>query len=275
MAHEELRISGESRGRTTENATKGRQPSTLHFVKVAVNRSRTHFPVRDARDDRLIRAHVMNNYLQQKLLSSKPRYTSPAVAKLSDHLTQFRLSSRGKKKGSRRGSKEVISDERTLMSMSATTKTRTIMPKDPRSFADVVSARSLANRILYNFPSPINISTPGMPALVEYYYRSFWDNSLACNPEGMWMSVAVSDPAMFHATLCVVALHKFQTRGGPQASSYFWHRGEAIRLISQNLADPEQATSDATIGAVALLSAADNSVSISILIDKGREIWGL
>lgn len=36
--------------------------------------------------------------------------------------------------------------------------------------------------------------------------------------------------------------------------------GEAIRLISHNLADPGQATSDATIGAVAILSASDNSV---------------
>ena len=79
------------------------------------------------------------------------------------------------------------------------------------------------------------------------------------------MSVAISDPAMFHATLCLVALHKVQTRGGPpQSKSYFWHRGEAMRLISQNLADPEKATSDATIGAVSILSASDNSVSRSI-----------
>ena len=74
------------------------------------------------------------------------------------------------------------------------------------------------------------------------------------------MSVAISDPAMSHATLCLVALQKAQTCRGPQANAYFWHPGEAIRLICHNLADPGQATSDATIGAVAILSASDNGV---------------
>ena len=275
MAHEEHRISGEPRGQTKKKARKGRQPSTLHFVKVAVTRSRAHFPVRDAQEERFIRAHVMKDFLQQKLKSSKPRSTPPAVSKLSDHLIQFRLVSRVKQKGSSHGTKKVISDKGTLTSISTPTKMREIMPKGPQSLHDVVSAWSLANSIQCNYPSPINVSTPGTLALVEYYYHSFWDNSLACNPEGIWMSVAISDPVIFHATLCLVALHKSQTRGGPQTSSYFWHRGEAMRLISQNLADPGQATSNATIGAVAILSASDNSVSPSILMDGGPGIRGL
>ena len=272
MAREERRISGESRRRTTKKARKGRQTPTLHFVKVSVTRSRAHFPVRDAQEERSVRAHVMNDYLRQKKLkSSKPRSTSSAVSKLSDHLIQFHLLSQGKQKGSRRGTKEVISDERT----SAPTKMRPIMSKDPQGLRDVVSARSLTNSVLGDYPSPINISTPGVSALLEYYHHSFWENSLAVNPEGIWMSVAISDPVMFHATLCRVALHKSQTRGGPSASSYFWHRGEAMRLISHNLADPRHAMSDATIGAVAILSSADNSVSLSILMDKGSGIRGL
>ena len=271
MAHEEHRISGEPRGQTKKKARKGRQSSMLHFVKVAVTRSRAHFPVRDAQEERFIRAHVMKDYLQQKLKSSKPRSTPPAVSKLSDHLTQFRLTSRGKQKGSRHGTK-VTSDEGALTSISAPTTVRAIMPKDSQSLRDVVSAWSLANSVQCNFPSSINVSTPGTLALVEYYYHSFWENSLAVNPEGIWMSVAISDPVIFHATLCRVALHKFQTRGGPQASSYFWHRGEAMRLISQNLADPGQATSDATIGAVAILSSSDNSVSPSILIRRSHTV---
>ena len=134
------------------------------------------------------------------------------------------------------------------------------MLKDRQGLRDVVSPGSLANSILCDFPSPINTSPPGTLALLEYYYHSFWDNSLAVNPEGKWMSIAISDPAMFHATLCLVALHKAQTCRGPQANAYFLPRGEAVRLISHNLADPGQTTSDATIGAVAILSASDNSV---------------
>ena len=263
MANEEHRISGEPRGQTKMKTRKERQSLALHFVQVAVTRSRAHYPVRDAQEENSIRAHVMKDNLQQKLKSSKPRSTSPAVAKLSDHLIQFRLLS-GKQKGSHRGTKEAISDKRS----SPPSKMRAIMPKDPQILHDVVSAGSLADRILCDFPSPIN-STPGTSALLEYYHHSFWDNSLAVNPEGIWMSVAIADPAMFHATLCLVALHKFQTRGMPQASSYFWHRGEAMRLISQSLADPGQAISDATIGAVSILSASDNSVSRPILVDRG------
>lgn len=260
MAPAKDRISDDTRGQTTKKAKRG---STLRFVNVAVTRSKAHFPLRDPQEDRFIRAHVMNDYLQQKLKSSEPRNVSSDVPKLSDHLIRFRLHSEGKKRRSGRRDEEVISDERT----SALTKMRAIVPKEDQTLRDVVSARSLVSSILCNFPSPIS-STPGTSTLLEYYHHSFWENSLAVNPEGMWMSVAISDPAVFHATLCLVALHKSQTRGGLQASSYFWHRGEAMRLISQNLADPAQATSDATIGAVAILSTADNCVSLSVWRDR-------
>lgn len=267
MAHEARRISGESRDQTKKNARKGRQPPTLHFVKVAVSHSRPHFPVRDAREGRCIRAHVMKHYLQQKLKSSKPRSTSSAVSTLSDHVIQFRLVSQGEPKASRRGTKEVISDERT----STPKRTRAIVPKDHQTSRDVVSAGSLAKSVLCSFPSSTN-SMAGTSALIEYYHHGFWENSIAVNPEGTMMPMALSDPVILHATLCRVALHKLQTRGGPLTSSYFWHRGEAMRLISQNLGNPGQATSDTTIGAVAILSNADNSVSLSYSMDKDSRI---
>ena len=247
-----------------EKAIDERQASKLHFINLVVTPSGAHLPVRKAEEDRSIRAHVMKDYLQQKGKSSKPSNASPAASKLSDHLIQFRLPTRDKRKGSRRGAKEVLLDERTSTLSSKSIRKRPIMSKEHESLCEVVLAKSLASDIFCCIPSPINTSTPGTLALMEYYHTSYWDNSLAVNPEGKWMSVAISDPAMFHATLCLVALHKVQTRGEPpQSNSYFWHRGEAMRLISQNLADPEIATSDATIGAVSILSASDNSVSLS------------
>ena len=246
-----------------EKTRDGRQASKLHFVNVVVSPSGSHLPVRKAAEDRSIRAHVMKDYLQQKGKPSKPGKASLAASKLSDHLIQFRLPMRDKRKVSRRGAKEVLLDERTSASSSTSTKMRLIMSEEHKSLREVVSAKSLGSNKFCSIPSPIDTSTPGTLALMEYYHTSYWDNSLAVNPEGKWMSVAISDPAMFHATLCIVALHKVQTRGGPpQSNSYFWHRGEAMRLISQNLADPETATSDATIGAVSILSASDNSVSL-------------
>ena len=267
MAHREQRIPGKPRDQTTEQAREGRQPTDLHFVTVAVNPLRGHFPVRKAEDERSIRAHVMRDYRRQKKRAVEPIHSSPADSKLSDHLIQFRVPLRGKRKVSRRGTNEASLDEYTSTSASSPRKTRALMPKDQQqSLRKVVLSRSIVHNALYNNLSPFNTSTPEASALLHYYYHSYWDNSLAVNPEGQWMCVAASDPAMFHATLCIVALHKAQTRGGgPQANSYFWHRGEAMRLISQNLTDPTEAISDATIGAVAVLSASDNSVSLYLL----------
>ena len=258
-----------------EDSRQRKQPSTLHFVNVAVTPLRAHFPVRDVKDERSIRAHVMKDYLQQKLKPSKPRDTPHAVPKLSDHLTQFRLSVPGGKKRSGPAAKKARSEEHAPRSVAAPLKMRPIIPKDAQNLHETVLARPLADDVLFNIPSPISTSTPGTSALLEYYHTSYWDNSVAVNPEGKWISVAISDAAMLHATLCLVALHKFQTRGEPLANSYFWHRGEAMRLIARNLADPEQATSDATVGAVAVLSASDNSVSLSALTSPLTVAWGL
>ena len=261
---------GVPRGQTSEQAKKRMQLSSFYFVNVAVTPSRADVPVRDAKKERSIRAHVMKDYLQKNLRRPKLNITSPDVSKLSDHLIQFPLPSRAKQQRSRRRGKEVDPDVRASTSTSRPTKMRAIIPKDHHGFRDAVSARSLANNLLCKFPSTINTSTPETLTLLEYYYHSFWDNSLAVNPEGQWMSTAVSDPAMFHATLCLVALHKAQTSGEPPAKSYLWHRGEAMHLISQNLADLGQATSDATIGAVAIMSASDNSVSLFPLCSPMR-----
>ena len=246
---------------TSKKARKRRQDSKFYFVNVAVTPSRAHVPVRDAQKERCIRAHVMKDYLQKNLGPPKPSITSPDISQLSERLIQFSLPSRKTQQQSRRRSKKVDSNESALTSASAPKRMRALIPKFQQSLPEVALAKSLANNLLCKFPSTINTSTPGTMTLLEYYYHSFWDNSLAANPEGQWMSTAISDPVMFYATLCLVALHKTQASDGPQASSYLWHRGEAIHRISQNLADPRQATSDATIGAVAILSASDNSVS--------------
>ena len=95
------------------------------------------------------------------------------------------------------------------------------MPKARQNLCEGVFARSLVNDILYNVHSPIETTTPGTLDLLEFYHTSFWDNSSAVNPEGQWQSVALSDPAVLHETLCLVAQHKTQTWGGLEAKSYF------------------------------------------------------
>ena len=249
-----------------EGVGQSKQPLTLEFINVIKTPTRAHLSVQTAEEARRIRAHVMKDYLQQRKRSSESRIKSPAASNLSDHLTRFRLSSAQDRKQPRSGAKEITPSEHSSTSESALKEMRALMPRDHQSLHEVVLARSLANNVSYKIPSPIDVSTPGTLALLEYYHTSFWDNSIAVNPEGKWMSVAISDSALLHALLCLVALHKFQTLGEPHSDSYFWHRGEAMRLVSKNLADPDFATSDANITAVSILSSSDNSVSIPIFL---------
>lgn len=209
-------------------------------------------------DERVIKTHVTRSNVRQSSNSGNPRSTPPSPVKISDHLNRFRLAARKGPKRVRR-SKRVNSDR--LDSTTGTPQRRPILPKDPQILSQITLAGSLADHRLACHPLPIDISTPGTLSLLEYYHTSFWDNSIANNPEGKWMTVATRHPALLHATLCVVALHKVQIHGRVHAPLYLWHRGEAIRLISQKLANHGHATSDATLAAVATLSSADNSVS--------------
>lgn len=104
---------------------------------------------------------------------------------------------------------------------------------------------------------PLDISKPDI-LLLEYYHSSFWANSYACNPEGRWMSVAWTDPAIIHATLCLVIIHRRDCLSIDISRDYFKHRGHAMKSIAGRLSDPKEAISDATIGAVAILSSSDH-----------------
>ena len=262
MAREKHTVSDSAGGQTAQKARKPIEPSKLHFVNVAVRPSRAQFPVREAGADSTIRAHVMKDYLQQKRNPSRSHTTSQAAPKLSDHMTRFRLPEAPDENNFRRRTKKAKFNEGTKKLSPRSPKSRIIMPKDRENLQDDDLVKSLANFVPFVIPSPIDLSVLDTSSLLEYYHTSYWDNSLAVNPEGKWIAVAISDAAMLHATLCLVALHRCQTHEEPLGNSYFWHRGEAIRLVSRSLADPEQATSDATVGAVAVLSASDNSVSL-------------
>lgn len=89
---------------------------------------------------------------------------------------------------------------------------------------------------------------------------SYWTNSLAINPDGTWLSIAASDPGLFHAQLSLVAQHEAMSRGTPFPEKYYYHRGMAISIVTSRLVHPVEAISDQTIGAVALLANSDVSM---------------
>ncbi|KAG8525259.1 uncharacterized protein KY384_008903 [Bacidia gigantensis] len=243
------------------NTQSNGQSLTLQFVNVALTSSPALTATRTPEEGRRIRAHVMKDYLQQRAKSSNTRKSPPASSSLSDHLGRFRLPSLHVPKQSRH--RKTVHSSRGHVIAPAPAKAER---QPTNSNKDEVSCKAglatpLGNNAILGMSTPIDVSRAGTSTLLEYYHTSYWDNSLAVNPEGQFMSIAITDPALLHATLYLVALHKLQTRRETQASPYLWHRGEAMRLVSNKLCDPETAISDATLGAVALLSAVDNSMT--------------
>ena len=90
-------------------------------------------------------------------------------------------------------------------------------------------------------------------------YTTYWTNSLANNPTGVYLSFAATDPAMLHATLSLMSQHEAFMRREPPSRPFYFHRGEAIRIITERIGNDMEAVSEATIGAVAVLSVTDVS----------------
>src|SRR5258705_8183850 len=81
---------------------------------------------------------------------------------------------------------------------------------------------------------------------------SYTINSFALNPEGTWISFSFKDPALLHATLCVVALHRdLLTHREPSADSLI-HKGQAIHAINSRLLSGQPST-DENLAIVAVL----------------------
>lgn len=118
----------------------------------------------------------------------------------------------------------------------------------------------------------INLSESETLDLLQYYHVSFSANSHACNPEGRWLATAIMDAAMLHATLSLVAIHRRDKFSSNLSKLYFEHRGEAMKIIGHRLTEADQAISDATIGAVALLSSSDNHFDWSSEVQSQHSI---
>jgi len=81
------------------------------------------------------------------------------------------------------------------------------------------------------------------------------------NPKNGWLGCALTDPALFHATLLISSVHLALLHEDSMGAEVFFHKGETIRFVNDRLGDPDQGASDATIGAVACLTVIEVSSS--------------
>lgn len=104
----------------------------------------------------------------------------------------------------------------------------------------------------------IDASSRETRALIDYYLHSYWTNSLAVNPRGEWTIMTLADPAMVHAKLSLVALHRADRGQGGLSPEHIYHRGQAFSLITKRLADRSAEISESSIGSIALLVSLDD-----------------
>jgi hypothetical protein len=71
---------------------------------------------------------------------------------------------------------------------------------------------------------------------------------------GSWITLALTDSALLHATLSNVAWKLDTLRGLKESPECFLQQGQAIKLINERLHDTAQGISDTVIGAVATLA---------------------
>ena len=81
----------------------------------------------------------------------------------------------------------------------------------------------------------------------------FITNAFAINYDDAWKPFSTTDPALLHATLCLVAQHEDLIRGVEDSSENLFHKGEVMRLMNSRLLDGRYKVTDADVTSVALL----------------------
>lgn len=110
---------------------------------------------------------------------------------------------------------------------------------------------------MYIYPAqPWHAAASDMRYLLELQTdtTAFTMNSVAVNPEGSWFSFALTDAALLHATLSLVAYHYDITHGRNGSLDCLYQKGEAIKKMNQRLGNSHQQFRDTAIATVSLFA---------------------
>ena len=84
-------------------------------------------------------------------------------------------------------------------------------------------------------------------------------NAFAFYSKEKLFKYAAADSAWLHATLALIALHYDLRLGNGVSRECMFHRGEALRIVTERLQESHKDVSDHTIGAIASLANFDVS----------------
>ncbi|KAK3321946.1 hypothetical protein B0H66DRAFT_184537 [Apodospora peruviana] len=97
-------------------------------------------------------------------------------------------------------------------------------------------------------------------------YRIFSRTAIPKNPDSACLGIVLSQAGVFRAGLLMTALHySWLSPNGSLANTdmeetYLYHKLEAMRLINEQIADPELCTTDECIGLIAALAMAESGM---------------
>ena len=108
---------------------------------------------------------------------------------------------------------------------------------------DAAAIQHPASSLLTNLPKLVN------------HFRTHLQEPVRKDSRHSTFTMAISDPATLNTVLVLAANHWIIIGGqrNVMKSQLYQHKMETIRIVNERLGDPELATSDGTIGAVACL----------------------
>ena len=85
---------------------------------------------------------------------------------------------------------------------------------------------------------------------------SMWETSSCTHycTNADWLARAIPNPALFHVTIYISAIHSDGLQGLRGTSESLSYKAEAMRAIMESLKDPQRAVADETIAAILLLT---------------------
>jgi hypothetical protein len=81
----------------------------------------------------------------------------------------------------------------------------------------------------------------------------FTVNTFAIDYDDTWKKFSISDSAILHATLSLVAQHEDILRGVKDSINNLFHKGQAMKFINSRLGQDAECVSDGNITSVAIL----------------------
>ncbi|KAL2060718.1 hypothetical protein VTL71DRAFT_9359 [Oculimacula yallundae] len=192
-------------------------------------------PTQDVSTRHKVRAHVMRDFQRKKHKNAKPNKSNKRPI-LPNHDASFQSSTF---EGTEEADSKLPPNEQATQIQETTVLAR--LP-DPQ----VIGMLEPFNVL------PIS-GSPRLQLLVHHYNTYLINTLIPVNPKDKWFNYALTDPAMFHATIMHAAMHQRVVNGGTDHGEQVQLKRDTIKMVTQRLEDPVLSRSDFTIGAVVCL----------------------